>query len=233
MKTSLLILAFCATIFLASCDSTTETTAPPKLAGKGSVFTYSRTDFDADDNLVDTGTTTYTIDSANMTIETKNDMMRAVSMDDTIYFDYDDSGMHIYRPAVPIFQNFTLPAIWQDVKAEANTNSVTKGTYSAETIINGAPATVTGMDREQYVGTTVITLNGKTYNAFSKSFTVEVNVSVPSFGVEAKTTITVTYTFAPDLGFFMATSDLRTTDSEFSPIQPGRTELALKSYTIE
>lgn len=233
MKTFFTVLTMCAALFLVSCESTDEPLTPQtKRAGKGSVFTYSRLDYDGDGMLFDSGTTTYTIDSANMSIDTKTDMMRAVSEDDTILFDYDASAMHVYRPAIDLFPGITLPATWQDIIVGTDTATLTRGTYTGQTQLNGATADVTINEREQYLGQSSVTVSGKVYSVIRKMYSTEVKVEIPSFSVSATTTVARIFAYAPDLGFIAASSDIRTTDSQFSPIPPGSSELTLKSFTM-
>lgn len=232
MKTSLLILVLLA-VGITGCDSNTTEPAAPQLASKGSSFVYTQDEFDADGNQIGTTTTTYVIDSANIALDARTDVMRATASNDTMRFARDGSSILIYREAMQLFDAIGLPKRWKQIVKSSDTGVVNIGTYTGKTHIDGMAADITIRDREQYLGTSTITLSGKTFEVVSKSFSVQVEVYIIQFGITATTTVTEIDGYAPDLGFLVSMKEIRTTDSEFSPIQPGRTELQLSSCAIK
>lgn len=232
MKT---ITTFSLLFFIASfigCDSAVEPAAQ-QLAGKGSTFAYAQDEFDADGNQIDATSNLYTIDSTNMMLDARTDVMRATASDDTLLFARDGASLLVYRPELELFENISVPKRWKQIQKSNDTNVVEIGTYTGKTTLNGADADITIRDREQYLGSSQLTINGKTFEVISKSFSVDVEVSIPQFGVTATTTVTEIDGYAPELGFLVSIKQIRSTDSEFSPITPGRTELQLSSYTIK
>lgn len=215
------------------CDSATDP-APTQFAGKGSSFTFTDEEFDADNNITDSKLTTMMIDADNITLESRIDVMRATSETDTLLFIRDaDRSFLIYRPEITIFEGMKLPKRWQAILKEYTSDVVVIGNYSGSTNLGGMNADVTIRELEQYQGTAKVTVAGKQFEVIRKSFTTEVVVSVMSVGVTVTTSVTDTYGFAPQLGFIVSSVQTRTTDSGFSPVEPGRSELTLSSYTIQ
>jgi len=215
------------------CDSSTTEPATPQPAGKGSSFVYTQDEFDADGIQTGSSTTSYTIDSMNIALDSRTDVMRAIASTDTMLFVRDGSSMLVYREAMQLFDTIGLPKRWKQIAKASDTNVVDIGTYTGTTDINGMEADITIRDREQYLGTSTVTVNGKTFEVIAKSFSVQVEVYFAQFGVTATTTVTEIDEYAPELGFLISMKEIRTTDSQFSPIAPGRTELTLSSYTIK
>jgi hypothetical protein len=231
MKTFLLFLFLL--LMASGCDSSTTEPSTPQQGGKGSSFVYTQDEYDADGIKTGSTSTTYTIDSTNITLDSHTDVMRATSPNDTMHFVRDVSSMSIYREETQIFDNLSLPKRWKQIIKANDTNVVVIGTYTGEAVINGANADGTVTDREQYLGTSTVTINGKSYEVITKSFSVEVKVHIAQFGMTATTTVTEIDGYAPELGFLVSMKEVRAADSEFSPISPGRTELELSSYTIK
>jgi hypothetical protein len=231
MKTTSLTLLLLASFFI-GCDSAVE---PPssQLAGTGASFMFNQTEFDPAGSITGSGSTTLKIDSANITIESRSDVMRITSPSDTLHFIRDGrNSFLIWRPEIMLFDGISIPKRWQPVLREYDTAIVELGLYTGNTTINGMAAVVTIRDREQYLGTTTLTVGGKALEVITKSFTVEVEVVIPQFNVTVTTTVSDIYGFAPELGFLATISQIRSSDSQFSPIIPGRTELTLTSYTL-
>lgn len=231
MKTSFFFLI----LFLVAstgCDSAVEQ-ASPQLADKGSSFSFSEHEFDVDGNPTGESSTVFTIDSTNIALESRTDVMRMSSATDTLHFIRDaNRSLLIYRPEVEIFDGIALPKRWQPILKEYNTDTIAIGTYTGQTQVNGLNADVTVSDYEQYIGTSTVTVNGKTFETIVKSFSVKVEVYISQFDVKVTTIVTDIYGFAPELGFLVSMKQIRSADSEFSPIIPGRTELMLSSYTM-
>jgi hypothetical protein len=231
MKTSLLFL-FLLLVASTGCDSSSTEPTAPQPAGKGSSFVYTQDEFDADGIMTGSTSTTYTIDSSNITLDSRTGVMRATATNDTMHFVRNESSMSIYREETQIFENLSLPQRWKNIVKANDTNVIVIGTYTGEAVINGANADITVTEREQYLGTSSVTIGGKTYEVVTKSFSVEVKVHIADFGITATTTVTEIDGYAPELGFLVSIKGIREADSEFSPIPPGRTELELSSYTL-
>lgn len=215
------------------CDSATDT-APTQFAGKGSSFTFTDEEFDANSNIIDSKLTTMMIDADNITLESRTDVMRASSETDTLLFVRDaDRSFLIYRPEVTVFEGITIEKRWQPILKEHTTDVIEISNFSGTVDHRGMSADVTIRETEQYKGTSTMLIAGKEFEVIRKSFTTEVVVTIPMFGVTATTSVTDTYGFAPELGFIVFSEQTRSSDSGFSPVEPGRTELTLSSYSIE
>jgi hypothetical protein len=219
---------------LSACSSSTET-APTQANHRlktGDTFTYHEYETDLDSNLIDGTDTTViaTVIGTDLTVEGRTDVAEIHGSDTIDIAVESDSLIRVLQRQVDIFPDVSIPAVWVPFDTHIPQQTVHESTQN--TIIQGMASTVKIKIDAVYLGNDSVEVSDKKLFVERFSKIVTVVVSVGSFG-DVATTVTVTYSYSPLLGYFAGKNERTYSDSPFSPVPNGTTQSKLIDYLLK
>jgi hypothetical protein len=241
MKTSykLRALAFMtlATVFIAGCSTTpsgpTTTTPTTHTLKTGDSFTFHDTSLDTNGVLIpgsDSVEIFYTT-ATGQTYMGRTDVTVLVANKDTSRVaQLPNEGIARYQDPITVL-GFIIPGVW--VSTDTLTSSKTFFDSTATATVSGVAATVHAtITASRGSDATLVPVSGSTAVKVHRYIkVVKVVVDIPAFSNTSTTTATITYLYAPSIGYFTSVSDSNYSDSKQSPIPNGTNNQVLTSYS--
>ena len=225
------IVAACST----GCSSSSESPQPIPSnhhLTTGDSFTYHQYQTDLDSVKIDGSDTTITatVVGTNLSIEGRTDVTEIHGTDTVDIAVENDSLFRILQHRVDVSADASIPAIWVPFDARVVSRTILDSSQAA--VVNGADATVTTKVEVNYLGKGSVTVNSKAVATIRFAKVITVVVSFPAFG-DFTTIVTISYSYAPEIGYVATKSERSYSDTQFSPVPNGITESVLTSYTLK
>ena len=196
----------------------------------GDTFSYHEYQTDLDSNLIDGTDTTViaTVIGTDLTVEGRSDVAEIHGSDTIDIAVESDSLIRVLQRQIDIFPDVSIPATWLPFNTHIALQTVHTSTQN--TTIQGMPSTVKIKIDALYLGNDSVEVGGKQLLVERFSKVVTVVVTVGSFA-DVTTTVAVTYSYSPLLGYLASKVERTSSDSQLSPVPDGMMFSQLQSYT--